>query len=43
MLTLRRTKTPLKKAEIGIKVGKVINLYKVGKHFKLTIKEGSIE
>ena len=41
--TLRRTKTPLKKAEIGIKVGKVINLYKVGKHFNLTIKEGSIE
>lgn len=36
----RRTKKPFKKAEIGIKVGKVINIYKVGKHFKLTIKNG---
>lgn len=34
----RRTKTPFKKAEIGIKVGKVINQYKVGKHFKINIK-----
>lgn len=38
----RRTKKPLKKADIGIKVGKVINTYKVGKHFKLTIKNGFI-
>ena len=32
----RRTKKPLLKDEIGVKVGKVINRYKVGKHFKLT-------
>lgn len=38
----RRTKNPLKKADIGIKVGKVINLYKVGKHFRLKIKNGFI-
>lgn len=38
----RRTKKPLNKADIGIKVGKVINVYKVGKHFKLTIKDGFI-
>lgn len=36
----RRTKTPLDKAEIGKKVGKIINRYKVGKHFKLEIKNG---
>lgn len=36
----RRTRTPLKKDEIGIKVGKVINKYKVGKHYKLTIEDG---
>lgn len=35
----RRTKTPLKADEIGVKVGKVINHYKVGKHFKLTIQD----
>ncbi len=35
----RRTKKVLKKDEIGIKVGKVINKYKVGKHFKLTIED----
>jgi len=36
----RRTKTPLGKAEIGKKVGKVINRYKVGKHFEITIEDG---
>ncbi len=41
--TARRTKKLLNKAEIGIKVGKVINLYKVGKHFKLIIKDNFIE
>ncbi|MGR3316933.1 MAG: IS1634 family transposase [Candidatus Anammoxibacter sp.] len=41
--TCRRTQNPLNKVEIGIKVGKVINLYKVGKHFKLTIKDNFIE
>ena len=35
----RRTKTPLDKAEIGKKVGKVINRYKVGKHFEIMIKD----
>ena len=35
-----RTKKPLNKVDIGIKVGKVINQYKVGKHFKLKIKDG---
>lgn len=36
----RRVKTPLKKAEIGLKVGKVLNKYKVGKHFSLSIEDG---
>ena len=33
----RRTKKPLKKDEIGVKVGRVLNKYKVGKHFRLEI------
>jgi transposase len=37
----RRTKTPLDKAEIGKKVGKVINRYKVGKHFEIAIGDGA--
>ncbi len=37
----RRTKTPLDKSEIGKKVGKVINRYKVGKHFEITIDDGA--
>jgi len=37
----RRTKTPLDKAEIGKKVGKVINRYKVGKHFEIAIDDGA--
>ncbi len=37
----RRTKTPMGKGEIGVKVGKVLNRFKVGKHFKLEIEEGS--
>ena len=36
----RRTKTPLQRAEIGVKAGKVLNKHKVGKHFALTIKDG---
>jgi len=36
----RRTRKPLDEGEIGLKVGKVINHYKVGKHFKLTIEGG---
>ena len=35
----RRTKTPLTADEIGVKVGKVINRHKVGKHFILTIED----
>jgi transposase len=36
----RRRKKPLTKAEIGVKTGKVLNKYKVGKHFILTIEDG---
>jgi len=36
----RRTRTPLGKAEIGKKVGLVVNAYKMGKHFILTIEDG---
>ncbi len=36
----RRTKTPLSSAEIGKKVGRVINRFKVGKHFETTIADG---
>lgn len=39
----RRTKKPMKEAEIALKVGKVVNRYKVGKHFKLTIADGRFE
>jgi len=39
----RRTKKPFAKDEIGLKVGKVLNKYKVGKHFKLTIEDGVFE
>ncbi len=39
----RRTKKILKKEEIGIKVGKVINRHKMGKHFKLVIGKGKID
>jgi transposase len=37
----RRKKTPLSAAEIGLKVGKVLGRYKVGKHFDCQIGEGS--
>jgi len=39
----RRTKKPLMADEIGIKVGKVENQYKMGKHFKLTIEDNLFE
>lgn len=39
----RRTKTPLTAAEIGKKVGRVINRFKMGKHFELTIKDGMFQ
>lgn len=37
----RRTKTPLSSAEIGVRAGKVVNRFKVAKHFKLQISDGS--
>lgn len=37
----RRTKTPLGRAEIGKKVGKVLYHYKMGKHFELTIDDST--
>jgi transposase len=37
----RRTKKPLEAAEIALKVGRVINRYKVGKHFRVKIETGS--
>jgi transposase len=36
----RRTKTPLLTDEIALKVGKVINRHKVGKHFGLHMEDG---
>jgi transposase len=36
----RRTKKPLSAAEIGTKVGKIINRFKMGKHFKRSITDG---
>jgi len=38
----RRTKTPLTSQEIGVKVGKVANRYKMAKHIKLDIQDGSL-
>jgi len=35
----RRTRKPMTADEIGLKVGKIINRHKVGKHFELTIKD----
>lgn len=35
----RRTKKPLSQDEIGVKVGRVSNKYKVGKHFELLIED----
>ncbi|HOZ02146.1 MAG TPA: IS1634 family transposase, partial [Candidatus Syntrophosphaera sp.] len=36
----RRRKIPLTSAQIGLKAGRVINRYKVAKHFSLVIEEG---
>jgi transposase/ribosomal protein L35 len=35
----RRTKKPLGKAEIGVKAGRVLGRFKMGKHFTLTIAD----
>jgi transposase len=39
----RRKKKPLTAAEIGLKVGKVLGRYKVGKHFDCQMGEGSFQ
>jgi hypothetical protein len=39
----RRKHKPLTAAEIGLKVGKVLGRYKVGKHFDCRIGEGSLQ
>ena len=39
----RRTKKPLTAGEIGIKTGKALTQYKVGKHFELTIKDSLLK
>ena len=39
----KRTKTPLKKDEIGVKVGKVIGKYKMQKHINFTIEDNHFE
>lgn len=36
----RRTRTPLRQADIALKAGRVLNRYKVAKHFSLTIADG---
>jgi len=38
----RHTKNPLSDKDIGLRVGKVINAYKVAKHFRVHIKEGAL-
>jgi hypothetical protein len=39
----RRTQTPLTEAEIGLKMGRVLNRYKMAKHFTLKIVAGQFE
>ena len=36
----RRTRTPMKGADIGLRAGRILGRYKVGKHFKMTIGDG---
>jgi len=38
----RRTKTPFSPEEIGAKVGRVLNRFKVGKHFEWKVDEGQL-
>ena len=38
----RRTRTPLSDGDIGRKVGRVLNRFKVAKHFKVTIANGRL-
>jgi transposase len=39
----RRTKTPLSASDIGQKVGKIINGYKMAKHFEISIADGKFD
>jgi len=38
----RRTRSPFTDAELGLKVGRVVNRFKVAKHFELTIAQGQL-
>ena len=38
----RRTKTPYTSEQIGAKVGRVLHLFKMGKHFRWSIEEGQL-
>lgn len=38
----RRTRSPLTDAELGVKAGRVVNRFKVAKHFTLTIRDGQL-
>jgi hypothetical protein len=42
-MVLRRKKQVMKREEIALKVGKVLDRWKVGKHFRLVIAEGRFE
>ncbi len=39
----RRTKTPMKKDQIALKVGKALNKFKMAKHFELRIDDDQLE
>lgn len=39
----RRTRKPMKPSEIGLKAGKILGRYKVGKHFIVKIGEGTFQ
>jgi hypothetical protein len=39
----RRTKKPLAASAIGLKAGKILERHKVGKHYELTIGEGTVQ
>lgn len=41
-LLARRTRNALNKADVGVRVGRIINKYKVAKHFRLTIGDNHI-
>jgi transposase len=39
----RRTRTPLRKDEIALRVGRVVNRFKVAKHYGLTLEDGRFD